>query len=169
MMQLLKPPWVAAEGNPIFSVDIHPDGSRFATGGQGSDQAVGRICLWNLAPILSAREASRPEAEVPKLLAQMDRHLGCVNCLRWSPSGRFLASGADDKLVMVWKKSPGSGGGGAIFGGGGKVNVESWRCAHTLSAHQGDVLDLAWSEGDRLLATASVDNTVRTNTKHEFS
>ncbi len=59
---------------------------------------------------------------------------------------------------MVWKKS--SGGGGAIFGGGGKVNVESWRCVHTLSAHSGDVLDLTWSEGDRLLATASVDNTV---------
>lgn len=25
------------EGNPIFSCDVHPDGSRFATGGQGQD------------------------------------------------------------------------------------------------------------------------------------
>ncbi len=158
-MQLLKPFWVAAEANPIFSVDIHPDGTRFATGGQGGDSAVGRICLWNLQPVLSARAAERPESEVPRLLAQMDRHLGCVNCLRWSPSGGYLASGADDKLVMIWKRSS-SGGGGAVFGGGGKVNVESWRCAHTLSAHGGDVLDLAWAEGDRLLATASVDNTV---------
>lgn len=24
-------------GNAIFSIDVHPDGSRFATGGQGSD------------------------------------------------------------------------------------------------------------------------------------
>ena len=59
---------------------------------------------------------------------------------------------------MIWKKS--AYGGGAIFGGGGKVNIESWRCAHTLRGHGGDVLDLAWSPNDGLLATASVDNTV---------
>ncbi len=61
---------------------------------------------------------------------------------------------------MIWRKSSGSG--GAIFGGGGKVNVEHWRCVHTLRCHNGDILDLAWSLGDKLLATASVDNTVRT-------
>jgi WD40 repeat protein len=62
---------------------------------------------------------------------------------------------------MVWKKSGyGGGGGGTIFGGGGKVNVESWRCVYTLRGHGGDVLDLAWSPNDSLLATASIDNTV---------
>jgi protein HIRA/HIR1 len=59
---------------------------------------------------------------------------------------------------MIWKKS--DYGGGAIFGGGGRENVESWRCVNTLRGHNGDVLDLAWSPGDTLLATASVDNTV---------
>ena len=34
------------------------------------------------------------------------------------------------------------------------------RCAHTLRQHHGDMLDLAWSPGDRWLATCSVDNTV---------
>ena len=155
-MQLLKPHWVASEGQPIYAVDIHPNGKKFATGGQG--ESNGRICIWNLAPVVSEKAAE--DEAVPKLLAQMDHHLGCVNCLRWSPSGTFLATGGDDKLVMVWKQSPG-GGGGAIFGGGGKVQHESWRCAHTLRSHNGDVLDLAWSKEDRLLATASVDNTVR--------
>ncbi len=98
-MQLLKPAWIAGEGNPIFCIDIHPDGTRFATGGQASgDSAVGRICLWNMAPVLS--EAKEMDKDVPKMLTQLDRHLGCVNCLRWSPSGQFLASGADDKLVI---------------------------------------------------------------------
>ena len=34
--------------------------------------------------------------------------LACVNCVRWSYSGKYLASGGDDKLVMVWTfvKSP---------------------------------------------------------------
>ena len=29
----------------------------------------------------------------------------CVNCVRWSNSGRFLASAGDDKLVMIWQSS----------------------------------------------------------------
>jgi protein HIRA/HIR1 len=28
-----------------------------------------------------------------------------VNCVRWSFSGKFLASGGDDKLIMIWKIS----------------------------------------------------------------
>lgn len=110
-MQLLKPHWISDETYPIFSIDVHPDGSRFATGGQGKDS--GRISIWNLEPVLSQKAAEDPS--IPKLLTQMDHHLGCVNCLRWSHSGSLLASGGDDKLVMIWKKSP-YGGGGAIFG-----------------------------------------------------
>ena len=34
------------------------------------------------------------------------------------------------------------------------------RCAHTLHGHQGDVLDLSWSPGDRWLASCSIDNTI---------
>ncbi len=99
IMQLLKPHWIAQDGQPIFSLDIHPDGTRFATGGQGADSNAGRVTIWNMAPVLSQEDADRDEADVPKLLSQMDRHLGCVNCLRWSPSGHMLASGGDDKLV----------------------------------------------------------------------
>jgi len=40
------------------------------------------------------------------------------------------------------------------------VNVETWRCTATLRAHNGDVLDLAWSANDAWLASCSVDNTV---------
>lgn len=93
VMQLMKPIWVAQEGQPIFSIDVHPDGSRFATGGQGIDS--GRIVIWNMAPILK----SENKENVPKLLCQMDHHLACVNCVRWSNSGTILASCGDDKLV----------------------------------------------------------------------
>ena len=92
-MQLLKPVWVAQEGHPIFSIDIHPDGDRFATGGQGVDS--GRIVIWNMKPILSKKDKENE----PKLLCQMDNHLACVNCVRWSHSGKILASCGDDKLV----------------------------------------------------------------------
>lgn len=57
---------------PIFSVDIHPTGKRFATGGQGGDS--GRVVVWNLSPVLF--EAVEVDPNVPKMLCQMDNHLG---------------------------------------------------------------------------------------------
>ncbi|CAB3376567.1 Hypothetical predicted protein [Cloeon dipterum] len=150
-MKLLKPAWVTHEGRPIFSVDIHPDGSRFATGGQGDD--CGRVVIWNMAPVLSA-EVEKDE-NVPKLLCQMDNHLACVNCVRWSVSGRYLASCGDDKAILIWQHS---GSGGTVFGG--IATAESWRCVATLRSHSGDVLDLAWAPHDAWLASCSVDNSV---------
>ena len=87
-----------------------------------------------------------------------DSHLSCVNAVRWSGNGQMLASGADDKLLMIWKKAPGPSG---SFGSAGMTkNVENWRCSATLRGHGGDVLDVAWSPQDRWLASSSVDNTI---------
>ena len=97
-MQLLKPVWVSGDGQAFMSIDIHPDGIRFATGGQGED--CGRVSIWNIKPILDEKAAR--DKEVPKLLTQMDHHLGCVNCVRWSNNGKYLASGGDDKLVSTY-------------------------------------------------------------------
>ncbi|XP_028396728.1 protein HIRA-like [Dendronephthya gigantea] len=153
-MRLLKPAWVSQEGKPIYSVDIHPDGSRFVTGGQGDD--AGKVVIWNMAPVRS--EAQENNKEIPKLLCQMDNHLACVNSVRWSCSGTYLASGGDDKLIMIWQT-------GRYLGitssfGSKAMNVEQWRCVHILRGHTGDVLDLCWSPDDSMLASSSVDNTV---------
>ncbi|XP_070573135.1 protein HIRA-like isoform X2 [Ptychodera flava] len=155
-MRLLKPAWVSHEGKPIFSIDIHPDGSRFATGGQGDDS--GKVALWNMAPVKS--EKDEKDENVPKLLCSMDNHLACVNCVRWSMNGKYLASGGDDKLIMIWQffgRYPGST--STVFGGK-TVSIEQWRCVCTLRAHSGDVLDLAWSPHDAWLASCSIDNTI---------
>lgn len=90
----------------------------------------------------------------------------CVNVVRWSCQGHLLASGSDDKLVMIWKLT--GEGSSTIFGGGGKVNVETWKCIHTLNAHNGDVLDIAWAPHDGWLASGSVDNTVIVWNTHKF-
>jgi len=31
--------------------------------------------------------------------------VACVNCIRWSNNGRYLASASDDKLIMIWQFS----------------------------------------------------------------
>ncbi|KAL3282900.1 hypothetical protein HHI36_006058 [Cryptolaemus montrouzieri] len=153
-MIFFKPTWVTHEDNkPIFSIDIHPNCSRFVTGGQG--ESGGKVVIWNLAPVLS--EAAEDDPKVPKVLCQMDNHLACVNVVRWSNEGHLLASGGDDKLVMIWRLT--NEGSSSVFGSG-KINVETWKCIHTLNAHQGDILDLSWAPHDGWLASGSVDNTV---------
>uniref|UniRef100_A0A8C1SNL3 Protein HIRA n=1 Tax=Cyprinus carpio TaxID=7962 RepID=A0A8C1SNL3_CYPCA len=143
-------------GKPIFSVDIHPDGTKFATGGQGEDS--GKVVIWNMAPVL--REEDEKNENIPKLLCQMDNHLACVNCVRWSNNGLYLASGGDDKLVMVWKRAAFIGP-STVFGSSSKLaNVEQWRCVMILRNHTGDVMDVAWSPHDVWLASCSVDNTI---------
>lgn len=43
-----------------------------------------------------------------QLESKLEGHSGCVNCLQWNHSGRLLASGSDDRNVIVWDpfKSP---------------------------------------------------------------
>ncbi|XP_063028868.1 protein HIRA isoform X3 [Melospiza melodia melodia] len=145
-----------AAGKPIFSVDIHPDGTKFATGGQGQDS--GKVVIWNMAPVL--KEEDEKNENIPKMLCQMDNHLACVNCVRWSNNGVYLASGGDDKLIMVWKRAAYIGP-STVFGSSSKLtNVEQWRCVSILRSHSGDVMDVAWSPHDAWLASCSVDNTV---------
>uniref|UniRef100_H3B513 Protein HIRA n=1 Tax=Latimeria chalumnae TaxID=7897 RepID=H3B513_LATCH len=156
-MKLLKPTWVNHNGGkPIFSLDIHPDGTKVATGGQGEDS--GKVVIWNMAPVL--KEEDEKNQNIPKMLCQIDNHLACVNCVRWSNNGIYLASGGDDKLIMVWKRAQYIGP-STVFGSSNKLaNVEQWRCITILRSHSGDVMDVSWSPQDVWLASCSVDNTV---------
>lgn len=116
-------------GKAIFSIDIHPDGTRFATGGQGVDS--GLIVIWNLAPLLS--EAERQESSAPKVLCKIDDDLECINSVRWSRDGTTLASAGLDKIVKLWKLNNKSG---SFESFGVKIH-ENWRCSKTLQGHSG--------------------------------
>ena len=93
----------------------------------------GKIIIWNMSPV--REEADEKDNNVPKILCEMDNHLACVNCVRWSGHGRYLASCGDDKLVMIWQISK-YGVGSTVFGSDSKI-VESWRPCHTLRGHAG--------------------------------
>ena len=108
-MHFTKPAWVLhkdsakTEQNPkrlsIFSVHVHPDGSRIATGGLDA-----KIRIWSTKPILN--EASEQSGKPPKSLCTLTMHTGPVLTVRWAHSGRWLASGSDDETVMVWDHDP---------------------------------------------------------------
>eukprot|EP01048_Picozoa_sp_COSAG05_P036030 COSAG05_NODE_15995_length_356_cov_0.692607_1_plen_72_part_01 len=69
---------------PIFSVDIHPDGKRFATAG-----ADNTIRIWSMSPLLD--QAAEEDPSVHKNLATLTGHTRPVNCVRWASKSQLLA------------------------------------------------------------------------------
>ncbi|KAL5498482.1 HIR1 [Sanghuangporus vaninii] len=158
-MKFTKPSWVMhqdgtrsenAKRLSIFSVHVHPDGSRIATGGLDA-----KIRIWSTKPILNeaADAANRP----PKSLCTLTMHTGPVLTVRWAHSGRWLASGSDDEIIMIWDLDP--TGSGKVWGSD-EVNVEGWKPLKRLPGHESDVTDLAWAPEDRFLASTGLDSQV---------
>ncbi|KYQ88779.1 WD40 repeat-containing protein [Tieghemostelium lacteum] len=148
-MKILKPSWINHSGFPIFSVDIHPDGTRLATGG-GDNKAK----IWSIAPITV--EEVEEDNNVPKLLKTCEGHFSPVNSVKWSNDGKYLATGSDDKLVIIWGLSSNS----LDFSFGDQITVENWVCVHTLRGHAADISEVQWSPDSRFLASCSFDKTI---------
>ncbi|KAL0566745.1 HIR complex subunit, partial [Marasmius crinis-equi] len=159
-MHFTKPAWVihkpsSASGDSekrlsIFSIHVHPDGSRIATGGLDA-----KVRIWSTKPILNP--ASETSNKPPKSLCTLTMHTGPVLTVRWAHSGRWLASGSDDEIVMIWDLDPNSK--GKVWGSD-EVNVEGWKPLKRLVGHESDVTDVAWAPGDRYLASVGLDSNV---------
>ncbi|XP_046667146.1 chromatin assembly factor 1 subunit B isoform X2 [Homalodisca vitripennis] len=89
--------------------------------------------------------------------ADLSRHSRPVNCVRFSPSGEFLASGDDDSSIIVWKMKTSSD--PVEFPSGEEENFkEQWISVKVLRGHLQDVYDLSWSPDSKNLISGSVDN-----------
>lgn len=84
-MHVIKPSWVlhpdeSRQSQPpttLYSLDLHPDQSRLATGGLDT-----KIRVWSTAPILN--EQDEKKEDMPKLLSTLTSHSGATihACLR---------------------------------------------------------------------------------------
>ncbi|BFZ61922.1 HIR complex subunit [Saitoella coloradoensis] len=137
-------------GQMVFSIHVSPDGDRLATAG-----VDGKIRIWSTSSILSPND----DPTTPKQLCSMSTHNGAVTCVRFSPDGRYLASGSDDKIVMIWERDTSGVGLGKVFGSN-ETNVENWRCTKRLVGHENDIQDLAWSHDGSLLVTVGLDSLI---------
>ncbi|KAL8291734.1 hypothetical protein RQP46_001992 [Phenoliferia psychrophenolica] len=160
---IIRPSWLVHHDDKerpvtIFTLAVHPDGSRLATGGLDT-----KIKIWSTAPILD--EGVEKDDKVPKLLCTMTSHSGVVMCVKWSNSGRYLASGSDDNIVMIWNLETGSG--GKVWGSS-ETNVENWKAVRRLVGHDSDVSGVAWSSDDSYLASTGLDSTVLIWSGHNF-
>ena len=70
------PKWVRHSNRPISSVDVHPSGEIFATGGWDN-----YVKIWNFQALLDPANVKN------KLIALLRDHTCSINCVRFSPDG----------------------------------------------------------------------------------
>jgi len=151
----------------IYSVAISPDGKLLASGSYDK-----LILLWEIA---SGRQ-----------LRTLKDHIDAVFSVAFSPDGKRLASGAQDRSVKVWDVAAGQrlftlsepldgitavafrpSGMQAAAGGYDKV-IRTWdltdkggTLAQSMIAHEGTILQLAYSPDGKTLISTSADRTIR--------
>ena len=77
-----------------------------------------------------------------KVLGQLIGHTDHVDCVAWSPDGKFIASGSYDNTIRIW-------------------DVHARQCIRVLGGHSLGISDLAWNPTGSTLGSASYDKTVR--------
>lgn len=165
----MSPPLTSAEHRTLecYSVTVNRAGTRLATGGLD-----GKVKVWDVSSVLhfknhendtkpafdplDHRMANQEVYERP--VAQMSRHNGAVTCVKFSPLGRFLASGSDDKIVLIWEKDDLAPRPKQF--GEAEAEVEHWTVRRRLVAHDNDVQDICWLPDGLLLITVGLDRSI---------
>lgn len=79
----------------VYSCHVSPDGSRLATAA-----GDGYVRIWSIDAIMNAGDSTYTK---PKQLCHLSKHSGSVTVVRFSRDGRWLASGADDKVICIYE------------------------------------------------------------------
>ncbi|UKZ57207.1 HIR complex subunit [Trichoderma virens] len=161
-MRIIKPSWLSHSGEQkdfeVYSCHVSPDGKRIATAG-----GDGHVRIWSTDAVYHANDG---DYKKPRQLCHMSHHLGTIHSVRFSPNGRYLASGADDKLICVYHLDKGPP--APTFGTNEPPPIENWKTYKRLIGHENDVQDLAWSYDSSLLVSVGLDSKVVVWSGHTF-
>ena len=92
-------------------------------------------------------------------MAALNYHSGTIHAARFSSNNRYLASGADDKIVCVYILDPNPPTHTA-FGSNEQPPVENWRIFRRLIGHDNDIQDLGWSNDSSILVSVGLDSRI---------
>ncbi|KAI0461827.1 hypothetical protein LJB42_004902 [Komagataella kurtzmanii] len=189
-MQIIKLPWLCHREEQrkfeVYTISVSADGKRLASGGLD-----GKIKIWSMDSIYQykrsdkendlrylqgsvqsdeSKNALKVSKNICRPLCSMSRHTGAVTCLRFSPNNRFLASGSDDKIVLIWEQdeeyeydSSVMEGMNPVFSNGSsgdQMDMERWTVRKRLVAHDNDIQDMAWAPDGSILVTVGLDRSI---------
>lgn len=156
-----------------YSVTVNNDGTKLASGGLD-----GTVKIWDTKAILDfANITTKPPTTITQTvegklinndlfdttlrrpLCSMSRHNGAVTSVKFSPDGRFLASGSDDKICLIWEKDEDQMNRPKQFGVE-EPDLEHWTVRKRLVAHDNDIQDICWSPDGSLLVTVGLDRSI---------
>lgn len=143
-----------------FAVSVNHDGTRLASGGLD-----GNVKVWDTGSIIatlketgdSKNEPAGLGAPLRRPLCTASRHNGAVTCVKFSPDGRYLATGSDDKIVLIWERDLQAR---PKQFGDAEADLEHWTVRKRLVAHDNDVQDMCWSPDGSLLVSVGLDRLI---------
>jgi WD40 repeat protein len=162
---------IVGHRDSLYAVAISADGKRIASGGYDQE-----IKLWDAS-------TGREERTITG-------HNGAVFDLAFSPNGQLLASASADRTVKLWEVATGnrlgtfgqplkeqyavvfSPDGHRVAAGGVDNRIRVWQIGDTAKegtnpleltrfAHEGAIVELAWSRDGKTLVSSAEDRTVR--------
>lgn len=90
----------------------------------------------------SEKKVDLSDLQTAKIIMTLQGHTQTVNSIAWSPDGRSIATGSDDKQVILWNASDGK-----------PIKI--------LNEHQDKVGSVEWSPDGKYVASGSQDGTIR--------
>ncbi|KAK4232487.1 protein HIR1 [Podospora fimiseda] len=163
-MLIVKPSWLCHSGEQkdfeVYSCHVSQDGKRLATAG-----GDGHVRIWSTEAVYNVDD---PTYDKPRQLCHMSHHLGTIHSVRFSPNNRYLASGADDRVICIYQLDPNPPSHATTFGTNEPPPVENWKTHKRLVGHDSDVQDLAWSYDNSILVSVGLDSKVVVWSGHTF-
>ncbi|MBW8051387.1 MAG: hypothetical protein FVQ77_13810 [Cytophagales bacterium] len=137
----------------VKCVAISPDGRYVASAGGDIQQTANKKILERNNRIVIIREVS-----TGKIIRKIAAHKKLIRTLTFSPDGKYLASGGDDKTIKIWSLEDTS----ESVTLSGQIHPKHTTHLHGKTdakskAHKGWIFDLEYSPDGKFLASASGD------------